>query len=155
MWHCHTARSRWKCPRARLRMFHRFPEKIPDHLAEADPLRYACTALKVHWLSNVLYSLLRNESGNSWHNRSSRIHSDYSLPTHKVFPDTFSPHLLVRQPYHWRFPAKRSQQYLYPQNYLRGDLAAAAVLSGLPITIVFLLAQRWLVGGLTAGGVKG
>ncbi|MGP0804460.1 hypothetical protein ACAG17_18635, partial [Escherichia coli] len=25
----------------------------------------------------------------------------------------------------------------------------------LPITIVFLLAQRWLVNGLTAGGVKG
>ena len=48
-----------------------------------------------------------------------------------------------------------SQQYLYPQNYLWGDFAAAAVLSGLPITVVFLLAQRWLVGGLTAGGVKG
>ncbi len=48
-----------------------------------------------------------------------------------------------------------AQQYLYPQNYLWGDFAAAAVLSGLPITIVFLLAQRWLVGGLTAGGVKG
>ncbi|GLT18437.1 maltose transport system permease protein MalG [Vibrio zhanjiangensis] len=47
------------------------------------------------------------------------------------------------------------QQYLYPQNYLWGDFAAAAVLSALPITIVFLLAQRWLVGGLTAGGVKG
>ncbi|MBU2899171.1 maltose ABC transporter permease MalG [Vibrio hepatarius] len=47
------------------------------------------------------------------------------------------------------------QQYLYPQNYLWGDFAAAAVLSALPITIVFLFAQRWLVGGLTAGGVKG
>ena len=47
------------------------------------------------------------------------------------------------------------QQYLYPQNYLWGDFAAAAVLSALPITVVFLLAQRWLVGGLTAGGVKG
>lgn len=47
------------------------------------------------------------------------------------------------------------QQYLYPQNYLWGDFAAAAVLSALPITLVFLLAQRWLIGGLTAGGVKG
>ncbi len=32
---------------------------------------------------------------------------------------------------------------------------AAAILSGLPITAVFLLAQRWLVSGLAAGGVKG
>jgi maltose/maltodextrin transport system permease protein len=47
------------------------------------------------------------------------------------------------------------QQYLNPQNYLWGDFAAAAVLSALPITLVFLLAQRWLVSGLTAGGVKG
>lgn len=47
------------------------------------------------------------------------------------------------------------QQYLYPQNYLWGDFAAAAVLSAIPITLVFLLAQRWLVGGLTAGGTKG
>ena len=48
-----------------------------------------------------------------------------------------------------------SQQYLASQNKLWGDFAAAAVMSGLPITIVFLLAQRWFVGGLTAGGVKG
>ncbi|MET1079112.1 MAG: maltose ABC transporter permease MalG [Pseudomonas sp.] len=48
-----------------------------------------------------------------------------------------------------------AQQYLYDQNYLWGDFAAAAVLSGLPITLVFLYCQRWIVGGLTAGGVKG
>ncbi|HEY0211100.1 maltose ABC transporter permease MalG [Acerihabitans sp.] len=47
------------------------------------------------------------------------------------------------------------QQYLNPQNYLWGDFAAAAVLSALPITLLFLLAQRWLVSGLTAGGLKG
>ncbi|MCU0812768.1 MAG: maltose ABC transporter permease MalG [Burkholderiaceae bacterium] len=48
-----------------------------------------------------------------------------------------------------------SKYYLYEQKYLWGDFAAAAVLSGLPITIVFLMAQRWIVSGLTAGGVKG
>jgi maltose/maltodextrin transport system permease protein len=48
-----------------------------------------------------------------------------------------------------------SKQYLYEQQYLWGDFAAAAVLSGLPITAVFLLAQRYLVSGLTAGGLKG
>lgn len=48
-----------------------------------------------------------------------------------------------------------SKQYLYEQHYLWGDFAAAAVLGGLPITAVFLLAQRWLVSGLTAGGLKG
>lgn len=47
-----------------------------------------------------------------------------------------------------------SKQYLYQQNYLWGDFAAAAVLSGLPITVMFLLAQRWMVSGLTAGGIK-
>ncbi|HEY0481191.1 MAG TPA: maltose ABC transporter permease MalG [Kofleriaceae bacterium] len=48
-----------------------------------------------------------------------------------------------------------SRQYLYEQHYMWGDFAAAAVLSGLPITVVFLLAQRWMVSGLTAGGLKG
>ena len=48
-----------------------------------------------------------------------------------------------------------SKQYLNPQNYLWGDFAAAAVMTGLPISIVFLCAQRYLVSGLTSGGVKG
>jgi maltose/maltodextrin transport system permease protein len=48
-----------------------------------------------------------------------------------------------------------SKFFLYEQRYLWGDFAAAAVLSGLPITLVFLLAQRWIVSGLTSGGVKG
>jgi maltose/maltodextrin transport system permease protein len=48
-----------------------------------------------------------------------------------------------------------SKYYLQDQRFLWGDFAAAAVLSGLPITAVFLFAQRWIVSGLTAGGVKG
>lgn len=48
-----------------------------------------------------------------------------------------------------------AQQYIQAQNQLWGDFAASAVLAGIPITIVFLIAQRFLVGGLTAGGVKG
>jgi len=48
-----------------------------------------------------------------------------------------------------------SKMFLYDQKYLWGDFAAAAVLSGFPITIVFVLAQKWMISGLTSGGVKG
>jgi maltose/maltodextrin transport system permease protein len=48
-----------------------------------------------------------------------------------------------------------SQKFLYAQKYLWGDFAAAAILSGLPITVVFMLAQKWMISGLTAGGIKG
>jgi maltose/maltodextrin transport system permease protein len=62
--------------------------------------------------------------------------------------------ILLRQEHNLTL-AVGSKYYLYEQKYLWGDFAAAAVLSGLPITLVFLLAQRWIVSGLTAGGVKG
>ena len=62
--------------------------------------------------------------------------------------------ILLREEPHLTL-AVGSKFYLYDQKYLWGDFAAAAVLSGLPITLVFLLAQRWIVSGLTAGGVKG
>ena len=48
-----------------------------------------------------------------------------------------------------------AQQYLQESNFLWGDFAAAAILSGIPITIVFLFAQRYLVSGLGDGAVKG
>lgn len=48
-----------------------------------------------------------------------------------------------------------ARQYLYEQNYLWGDFAAAAILSGLPITLLFLVSQRFLISGLSEGGVKG
>jgi maltose/maltodextrin transport system permease protein len=47
------------------------------------------------------------------------------------------------------------KQFLYAQKYLWGDFAAAAILSSLPISIVFILAQRWMISGLTAGANKG
>ena len=47
-----------------------------------------------------------------------------------------------------------AQSFLYEQNYLWGKFAATAVLSGLPITLLFLACQRYLVSGLTSGGVK-
>jgi maltose/maltodextrin transport system permease protein len=48
-----------------------------------------------------------------------------------------------------------SRLYLNEFRYLWGNFAAAALLSGLPITVVFLFAQRWLVRGLSDGAVKG
>lgn len=48
-----------------------------------------------------------------------------------------------------------SRLYLNEFRYLWGDFAAAAILSGLPITVVFLFAQRYLVRGLGDGAVKG
>lgn len=46
---------------------------------------------------------------------------------------------------------------LYVGNYQnRYDLLmAAATVSTLPVTVLFLLVQRWLIAGLTAGAVKG
>ena len=40
--------------------------------------------------------------------------------------------------------------FVHEHQFRWGDFAAAAILSGLPITAVFLLAQRWLVAGLAA-----
>jgi maltose/maltodextrin transport system permease protein len=48
-----------------------------------------------------------------------------------------------------------SSLYLNEFKYLWGDFAAAAILSGMPITVVFLIAQRYLVAGLSEGSVKG
>ena len=48
-----------------------------------------------------------------------------------------------------------SRLYLNEFKYLWGDFAAAAILSGIPITIVFMVAQRYLVAGLGEGAVKG
>ncbi len=48
-----------------------------------------------------------------------------------------------------------SRLFLFDQQYLWGDFAATAILAGLPLTIMFVVTQRWLVSGLTSGAVKG
>jgi maltose/maltodextrin transport system permease protein len=47
-----------------------------------------------------------------------------------------------------------ANSFLYEQEKLWGRFAALAVLGGVPITLVFLLCQRWIIGGLTSGGIK-
>ncbi len=61
--------------------------------------------------------------------------------------------VVLQQTDNWTL-AVGANSFLYEQNYLWGDFAATAVLSGLPITILFLACQKLLVSGLTAGGVK-
>jgi maltose/maltodextrin transport system permease protein len=48
-----------------------------------------------------------------------------------------------------------SRLFLFNQRYLWGDFAATAILSGLPLTVLFLVAQKWLVSGLRSGAMKG
>lgn len=47
-----------------------------------------------------------------------------------------------------------ANSFLYDQNYLWGRFAATAVLSGIPISLMFMVCQKFLVSGLTSGGVK-
>ena len=61
--------------------------------------------------------------------------------------------IVLQRTEHWTL-AVGAASFLYEQNYLWGDFAAAAILSGLPVTILFLLGQKYLVSGLTAGAVK-
>ncbi len=44
--------------------------------------------------------------------------------------------------------------FLQDQNFLWGDFAAAAILGGFPITVMFLISQRFLITGLSEGGTK-
>ncbi len=61
--------------------------------------------------------------------------------------------IVLQQTDHWTL-AVGANSFLYEQNYLWGDFAATAVLSGLPITLLFLACQKLLISGLTSGGVK-
>ena len=48
-----------------------------------------------------------------------------------------------------------SRLFLFNQRYRWGDIAATALLAGVPLTVLFLVTQRWLVSGLSSGAVKG
>lgn len=61
--------------------------------------------------------------------------------------------VILHETDHWTL-AVGANSFLYEQKPQWGDFAATAVLSGLPITVLFLACQRLLVSGLTAGGVK-
>ena len=52
-------------------------------------------------------------------------------------------------------PTIKQTLFLFNQRYLWGDFAATAILAGIPLTAIFMITQRWLVSGLTAGSVKG
>ncbi|MBV9999283.1 MAG: maltose ABC transporter permease MalG [Verrucomicrobia bacterium] len=47
-----------------------------------------------------------------------------------------------------------ANSFLAEHEKLWGRFSALAVLSGLPITVMFLLCQKFIVGGLTSGGAK-
>ena len=47
-----------------------------------------------------------------------------------------------------------ANSFLFEQKKFWGRFSALAVLSGVPITLVFLWCQKFVIGGLTAGGVK-
>jgi maltose/maltodextrin transport system permease protein len=47
-----------------------------------------------------------------------------------------------------------ANSFLFEQKKFWGRFSALAVLSGVPITLVFLWCQKFVIGGLTAGGIK-
>lgn len=51
-------------------------------------------------------------------------------------------------------PVGLKQHYLQPGHFLWQDFAAAALLFGLPVTVVYLIGQRWLVVGQRVFSVR-
>jgi maltose/maltodextrin transport system permease protein len=47
-----------------------------------------------------------------------------------------------------------ASSFLYEQEKLWGRFSALAVLSGVPITVMFMFCHKFIIGGLTSGGVK-
>ena len=47
-----------------------------------------------------------------------------------------------------------ANSFLPEHEKLWGRFAALAVLSGVPITVIFMVCQKFVVSGLTSGGVK-
>ena len=52
----------------------------------------------------------------------------------------------------WPLGLQRFQQQFQTQ---WNDLAASSILISVPVVLLFLYSSKWLVSGVTAGGVKG
>jgi maltose/maltodextrin transport system permease protein len=61
--------------------------------------------------------------------------------------------IVLQARHNWTL-AVGANSFLAENEKFWGRFAALAVLSGLPITVMFLLCQKFIVGGLTSGGVK-
>jgi maltose/maltodextrin transport system permease protein len=61
---------------------------------------------------------------------------------------------VVLQTSETRTLAVGANSFLYEQEKLWGRFAALAVLGGVPITVVFLVCQKYVISGLTSGAIK-
>lgn len=46
-------------------------------------------------------------------------------------------------------------RFIDEQDKQWGQFAAGSVIAGIPVVLLFLFLQKWIIGGLTAGAVKG
>jgi arabinogalactan oligomer/maltooligosaccharide transport system permease protein len=63
-------------------------------------------------------------------------------------------HVILSSSSHWTLPLGL-YQYIQPNYTYYGTFAAFSILMAIPVFIVFMVFQKYLVSGLTAGAVKG
>ena len=89
-----------------------------------------------------------------------RVHSRVARARHSFTAEETAPPWAVGQK--WKrteqLPQQRANQPLglaHVLRTLRADFAAASILVSLPVALLFLFFQKFLIEGLAAGGVKG